>query len=137
MEERFKDRLDRGLLVQMWIGGSFASTKLDPRNIDVTLFIDVEQRNKLSGLEGSGKLRKLMKSRDRIARNYGVSPMFVDYRAVANVFQPDQMTTEDRDYFLGRGIWDDWWQRTRSSDDQPPTHESAASRRGYLEVRLR
>lgn len=59
-------------------------------------------------------------------------------RPVANPWVPGDLGAEGSDYFLARGMWDDWWQRHRSTTDKtlPPTEGDAEPRRGYLEVDL-
>ncbi|MGI5356371.1 DUF6932 family protein [Streptomyces sp. CA-252508] len=96
------------LIHRVWLGGSFVSTKLDPRNIDTTLLIDTDAERSVRG------------------------------HRVAHVFEPERFTPEERTYFTERGVWDDWWQRCRLPDqeDRSPSERSAAPARGYLEVRL-
>lgn len=139
LEVKFKNEL-RGdsLLSHMWLGGSFVSDKTDPRNLDLTLFVDVVARNKIKGLPGAGTLTKLISmSRDSALRKYLVSPIFVNYHKVPHLFDRSQFTTDEAEYFLERGRWDDWWQRVRTGSDPAPTFESCSPRRGYLEVKLR
>lgn len=139
LENRFQAELNGdSLLSHMWLGGSFVSDKLDPRNLDMTLFVDVEARNKIKGLPGAGTLTKLINmSRSSALKRYLVSPIFVNYHKVPHLFDRSQFTTEEADYFLERGRWDDWWQRVRTGSDRSPTIDSCFPRRGYLEVTLR
>ncbi|MFJ5103807.1 DUF6932 family protein [Streptomyces sp. NPDC088554] len=126
------------LVHRVWLGGSFVSTKRDPRNIDVTLLIDNRAEHAVRGKPGSKWLTTAFKSRDRMKEKFGVSPVRVGYRPVSHVFRPELMSSEERSYFTERGVWDDWWQRCRLPDraDRSPSEESAAPARGYLEVRL-
>lgn len=126
------------LIHRIWLGGSFVSTKLDPRNIDTTLLIDTDAERSVRGNPGSKWLTTAFQSRDRMREKYGVSPVRIGYRRVARVFEPERFTAEERTYFTERGVWDDWWQRCRLPDqeDRSPSEQSAAPARGYLEVRL-
>ncbi|MFE1872376.1 DUF6932 family protein [Streptomyces sp. NPDC059496] len=126
------------LIHRMWLGGSFVSTKLDPRNVDTTLLIDTDAERAVRGRPGSKWLTTAFQSRDRMREKFGVSPVRIGYRRVAHVFQPESFTPDERTYFTERGVWDDWWQRCRLSDqaDRTPSERSAAPARGYLEVRL-
>lgn len=122
------------LVDRMWLGGSFASAKRDPRNVDLTLFLNKQVKDAIKGLPGA---RLFKRTRDHFQNNYRVSPLFVDYMPVPNVFQMDLFNEEDRAYFIQRGIWDDWWQRDRDPHGSgAPTVSSCIPRRGYLEVAL-
>ncbi|CAL9482845.1 hypothetical protein SUDANB145_03059 [Streptomyces sp. enrichment culture] len=139
LEDVYADALDGlPLIHSLWLGGSFVSTKLEPRNIDTTLLIDVRAERAVRGKPGSKWLTDAFKSRDSIRKKYGVSPVRVGYQPVGHVFRPERMTDEERTYFMHRGVWDDWWQRCRLTDrtDRSPSEASAVPARGYLEVRL-
>lgn len=139
LEDQYAGDLDGLALVhRLWLGGSYVSAKLDPRNIDATLLIDARAERAVRGKPGSKWLTTAFKSRNSMREKYGVSPMRVGYRPVGNVFRPELMTPEERTYFMERGVWDDWWQRCRLPDhaDRSPSAESAVPARGYLEVRL-
>ncbi|WP_112467003.1 DUF6932 family protein [Streptomyces triticisoli] len=126
------------LIHRMWLGGSFVSTKPDPRNIDATLLIDTRAERAVRGKPGSKWLTTAFQSRDRMREKFGVSPLRIGYQPVARIFEPERFTPEERTYFTQRGVWDDWWQRCRlpGQADRSPSEQSAAPARGYLEVRL-
>lgn len=69
---------------------------------------------------------------------YRVSPLVLRYEAVARVFRPERLAPPEREYLTMRGVWDDWWQRVRAPGvaDGEPTVDTAAPKRGYLEVVL-
>ncbi|RST11812.1 hypothetical protein E2C00_13105 [Streptomyces sp. WAC05374] len=139
LEDTYASLLDGTPLIhRVWLGGSFVSTKLDPRNIDTTLLIDTDAERAVRGHPGSKWLTTAFQSRDRMREKYGVSPVRIGYRRVARVFEPERFIPEERTYFTERGVWDDWWQRCRLPDqeDRSPSERSAAPARGYLEVRL-
>lgn len=134
LEDKYHDRISGPLLDRAWLGGSFVSSKLSPRNVDLTLFVHSDVVEQLRGLPGAGIFKK---SRDTWKQKYGVSPLISYYRPVANIFRMDHIGDADREYFTDRGRWDDWWQRRRlSEDERVPSAESAVARRGYLEVAL-
>ncbi|WP_445524689.1 DUF6932 family protein [Streptomyces cyslabdanicus] len=126
------------LIHRVWLGGSFVSTKPDPRNIDATLLIDTRAERAVRGKPGSKWLTTAFQSRDRMREKFGVSPLRIGYQPVAHIFEPERFTPEERTYFIQRGVWDDWWQRCRlpGQVDRSPSEQSAAPARGYLEVRL-
>lgn len=139
LEDANTDVLDGLTLVhRLWLGGSFVSAKTDPRNVDVTVLIDVRAERAVRGRPGSKWLSTAFQSRDNMLRKFGVSPVRVGYQPVGHVFRPERFTAEERTYFMERGVWDDWWQRCRlpGRTDRSPSRESAAPARGYLEVRL-
>ncbi|WP_324789984.1 DUF6932 family protein [Streptomyces sp. H51] len=53
------------LIHRIWLGGSFVSTKTDPRNIDATLLIDTRAERAVRGRPGSKWLTTAFQSRDR------------------------------------------------------------------------
>ncbi|HEY9476415.1 MAG TPA: hypothetical protein VIS06_21520 [Mycobacteriales bacterium] len=128
---------DGGIIRFVWFGGSFISGKLDPGNIDMTVFYEYDLFAQCSGQEGIGVLRKLFK-RDSMLRRYRVSPICVPSTYVRSPFQIGEANTAGHNYFLHRGAWDDWWQRVRPTGEPKgePTPESSPSRRGYVEVEL-
>jgi hypothetical protein len=119
----------------VWLGGSYVSTKVDPDNIDLTVFIDDEAASVYRGKRGAPWIREAF-DRDKIKRDFGLSPIRVKYRPIPSVFLPDKLASEDQEYLRDRGAWDDWWQRCRQQgiEKMAPTVESARPARGYLEV---
>ncbi len=139
LEDSYPEKLQgRALVHRVWLGGSFVSAKLEPRNIDATVFVDMAAEAAVRGNPGSKWLTNAFKSRDHVLRTFGVSPLRVGYRPVASAFELQSIPPDGQTYFLHRGIWDDWWQRCRlpAGNNQAPTEASAAPVRGYLEVRL-
>lgn len=122
----------------LWLGGSFISDKVSPCNIDATIFLDGVTVEKLKGKRGSGWISQAF-SRDKLDKSpkfSGITPIRVDYFPVISVFQLDSLHSQQRDYLLKRGAWDEWWQRLRDKETLEPTESSAATRRGYIEVVL-
>ncbi|MFJ5099308.1 DUF6932 family protein [Streptomyces sp. NPDC088557] len=138
LEERHADALEgKGLVHAVWLGGSYVSTKLNPHNIDLTVLVDEAASELIKGRVGTKWLNAAFNRKARLAE-FGVSPLRVGYRPVASVFRAELLDPRDQAYLRERGAWDDWWQRCRldGADKTEPTTESAAPRRGYLEVTL-
>lgn len=131
LETKYPDLCESPLLDRVWLGGSFVSTKLDPRNIDATVFLNAATMKALRGNPGSGIFTK---SRESWLRDFSVSPLFVEYHPVAKIFNRDKLEDHELAYFADRGRWDDWWQRCRLGEKTAPSVESAYAARGYLEV---
>lgn len=127
-----------GLLMRVWLGGSFVSAKLDPGNADMTLVVSGEKRRAAKGLVGAGRLVKLTHRQAMLAQ-FKVSPLVLQWEPVPHVFRPETLDPVAREYLTMRGAWDDWWQRVRpptGNSTGAPTLGSAAPVRGYLEVTL-
>lgn len=136
LEDLYASRLtDDPLLHYLWLGGSFASAEVSPRNIDVTVCVDAENRSRLRGVPGGGWMNDAFR-RQAILTKYELSPLEMKYRAVPSVFQLDRLGGDDLTYLRSRGGWDDWWQRCRTPGEGSPSVASAAARRGYLAVTL-
>lgn len=136
LESHYQELLGGEKLVPaLWLGGSFASSKLDPNNIDLTVLLNDRQATLLRGQPGVRWLADAF-SRARVVREYGLSPLEIRYRPLPSVFMSERLPPPDQKYLRERGAWDDWWQRCRTFgvEEGAPTVESAAPRRGYLEV---
>jgi hypothetical protein len=128
----------RPLLMYVWLAGSFVSVKENPRNVDLTVFLDASVRKALAGKERAGWITKAFE-REKIKSEFGLSPLRVLHRPVPHIFRPHLLEDEERDYLQYRGAHDDWWQRCRPTGEGAilsPTDESTATRRGYVEVEL-
>lgn len=125
------------LIHRLWLGGSFVSTKLDPDNVDASVLIDDQACALIKGQPGTRWLTKAF-HREHTHAQFGVTALRIGYRPVASIFKADTLALKEVEYFRDRGIWDDWWQRCRleGQEDAPPSTESAAPVRGYLEVTL-
>ncbi|MEU1285331.1 hypothetical protein [Kitasatospora sp. NPDC005856] len=138
LDENFESVLQgRSLVDRLWLGGSFVSSRFDPNNIDLTVFIDSEAERLVQNKEGAGWLGKAFDRRD-ILRDFRLSPLPVRYHKVISPFRLKELSQVERAYLAGRGGWDDWWQRRRASDQvkDGPTVETVRPVRGYLEVTL-
>lgn len=138
LQARYDSVFDGAPLVHfLWLGGSFASKKLDPRQIDVSIALDAGARRALAGRVGAGWLSDAF-CRSRCEEKFGVSALEVPYVAVPSPFRSDQLGIDAQNYLRERGAWDDWWQRTRlpGMADCAPSVDTAKTVRGYLEVVL-
>lgn len=123
------------ILRSIWIGGSFTSNKVDPRDLDATPVIDGPAADRLAGKPGSGSIKKLTRHRDSVVREYGIEPFPIIWHPVVRPFSSEvAFSIEETEYLQDRGMLDDWWQRHRDGDSDIPTIASCETRRGYLEV---
>jgi hypothetical protein len=139
IQERLAGLLEgRPIIQHLWLGGSFVSAKLDPDDIDLTVFTDSQALEAIKGREGSKWIKSAFQ-RDKVRAEYGLEPHQVKYVAVPHVFRPQELTADGMEYFRDRGRYDDWWQRCHPPGvdaKEEPTVETAAPARGYLEVTL-
>ncbi|WP_344176337.1 DUF6932 family protein [Kribbella lupini] len=136
LESRYEALLDGRRIVEfVWLGGSFVSTRLHPRNIDLTVAINSDAPSKLFEKPGSAWMSRAF-DRLKCQNEFGVAPIQLNYRRVKSVFQSWELPSEDVAYLRERGAWDDWWQRCRLDGETGPSTESAEAKRGYLEVTL-
>jgi hypothetical protein len=123
------------VLIGVWIGGSFPSSKLDPEDIDIAAVFDRRALDALEGQVGVGAFRRLVSNRSKCLDKYGVEPHPVRWVRVATPWDSDAQSPASRDYFHDRGTLDDWMQRARPAGDKvAPRPEDADPARGYLEV---
>jgi hypothetical protein len=137
LDDHFSDVLQGESLVHsVWLGGSFVSSRVDPRNADVTVFVNDAAATAIKGKPRAGWMTRAF-TRVHTEREYLLSALEVRYRPVRSVFDLDELEHTELEYLRQRGAWDDWWQRCRPAGAKDaPTLESAAPRRGYLEVSL-
>ncbi|MBB5913111.1 hypothetical protein BJY24_001978 [Nocardia transvalensis] len=125
------------LLRSFWIAGSFASSKVDPGDIDITPVIDGKLADEAHGKPGSKMIRKLTQHRDGIKQRYGLEVFPLRWYPVVQPHRADASLDGDQQAYLSdRGRLDDWWERCRIDGSDLPSIEGCDSRRGYLEVRL-
>lgn len=138
LEDRWVDILEgRSLIEFLWLGGSFVSAKVDPRNLDVCVAVDATAQELLYKRAGSAWLTRAF-YRDGALKRYRLSPLALPYRAIVSPFQSHQLERPDIDYLRERGTWDDWFQRLRDPEvsDGVPRLSTVPARRGYVEVVL-
>jgi hypothetical protein len=126
---------DSPILKAVWIAGSFASSAIDPGDIDVTPILDGVVADAVAGRPGSGGIRSLTRHRNSVKARYGVEIFPVRWHPIEHPFDNNvDLTGDEAAYLSDRGKMDDWWQRCRVDGQDIPTIESCEARRGYLEV---
>lgn len=126
---------DGPLVKAIWIAGSYASSALNPGDVDVTPILDGIIADSVAGRPGSGGIKKLTKHRDGVKAAYGVEVFPVRWHPIERPFDANlDLTGDEAAYLSDRGKMDDWWQRCRIDGQDIPTVESCETRRGYLEV---
>ncbi|KQU30306.1 hypothetical protein ASG69_04410 [Rhodococcus sp. Leaf225] len=121
------------LLHRVWIGGSFASAKVDPEDVDVTPLISRTSIETLRGRPGSGRVKGLFEQRKNVRRNFKVEP-FAVLASPFTALKLQNLDAHDYEYVASRGMMDDFWQRTTTGGKHAMLAEDATPRRGYLEV---
>ena len=124
-----------GGIGRIWLAGSFASSKLDPSDIDTTYLIHADVYDRLEGedfeslfdaTEKSWCLRRNMRIDSYLIR----MPDDLDFWKLT----PMTFSGKTNDSFRDVGLYDEVWQRIHPS---LLVGEGAAnSRRGYVEVLL-
>ncbi|MFJ9819346.1 DUF6932 family protein [Streptomyces sp. NPDC101151] len=137
LEEHFGDILNgEPLIHRVWLGGSFVSSRVNPRNADLTVFVNDTAAQTIKGKPKAGWMTRAF-TRIHTEKDYFLSALEVRYRPIRSVFQLGELEHTELEYLRQRGAWDDWWQRCRPvGEKDAPTLESAEPRRGYLEVTL-
>lgn len=136
----------RRLFRAMWLGGSFISSKMEPRNLDLTLFVDGEALDACVADKGNSGLCRLT-SRGSLLATLHVSPSVVPYCWARSPWMNDkkrdlseirEFSRKMSNYVTRRGSFDDWWTRVRPTGvpRDEPSEETGNWARGYLEVIL-
>jgi predicted nucleotidyltransferase len=125
-----------------WIGGSFVTAKLTPRDIDVLFIVSEEDRAK-RGVEDRQVIESFMnRVRDPLTGHLKPAHgLLVDSYVINwsphNPAPDGKRTPLHFAYAAERGYWDDWWSRKRvTSKKKPSVREDALPKRGFLEVIL-
>lgn len=138
LERIYESHLEgRHLVEYLWLGGSYVSSKRDPRNIDLTVILNGQSRSVLRGKPGAKWLTEAF-NRDKTLAEFSLSPIELRYEPLASPFRSHLLPPNGQAYLRERGAWDDWWQRCRKGgvEDESPTVDTARAARGYLEVTL-
>lgn len=122
------ERLAPGLVESAWVGGSFATDRLDPDDVDVTFVLDHSVFDSLPPADQVSARR--LGQGDLVRRKTGlrVDVSVMVRERYPSPWQAGMLDPASIGYFSTRGAWDDWWQRSRSSADP------SMPARGYLEV---
>jgi hypothetical protein len=123
-----------GIVHAIWVAGSFVSAEPEPSDIDISPVLDGVKLRAIKGRQGSRLAKRLLSHRESLQRDYHLDVFPIVWLPTTSVFHPPA-NPEQRDYLTRRGSMDDWWQRVRPPGPEgPPTVESAAQLRGYVEV---
>jgi len=99
---------------QEWVSGSFASSKRDPGDVDVVIFLEVADIDTL----------EIVEKQELTALVVGNAPRlrFGTHSFICPVSAPSH--PEHAKHLHLRGYWDDWW-----------SHDKNGNECGYLDVR--
>ena len=131
LEEAYRGHLNGPLIHALWLAGSFVGPKLNPGDVDATLWLRREAASRLVGHRGVGLLKR---NREHFLNKYQVDLVIAYHRPVPSLFNLKRIGEDDKTYFVERGRWDDWWQRDRVNGENAPSVASSYPQRGYLEV---
>lgn len=125
----------------IWIGGSFLTSKVDAKDMDVLFIVNGRDYRKLGAKDQQVVASYLPQAGPlgTAVRGHGLNRLdsFLLFWSPWSPLDP-QGTPEHREYTTWRGYWDDFWQRDRfkKPDGKPPHWKDALPVRGYLEVNL-
>ena len=111
----------------VFVGGTFATTKPNPSDIDITFLVDRDSIAQLFSMQSIQDALKVIKA---------ITNGKVDGYAIPWVpFNNPVSTVPEREYLAQRGWWDDWWQRDVLKADRTVFDRiHSFPKRGYLEV---
>lgn len=137
-----RDLLRRHVRIHaVWLGGSFLTSKVDAKDLDALFIISARDYNKL---DAAGK--KVVHSFQpqngplgTVVRGHGLN-LLDSFLLPWSPWSPLDLANNPghAEYAVGRGYWDDFWQRDRHNKPGgiPPHWRDALPVRGYLEVEL-
>lgn len=121
-------------VAQVWLAGSFITTKLDPGDIDCLYWLDADEVSRVSDPGDRNVLGQFATPTALQSQGLRVDSYVVVWRSIPT---PALADAYDLNYYRDRGHWDDWWQRERSGPKgAPAVRADSIQRRGYLEVTL-
>ena len=120
------------LLRYVWVAGSFASSRVDPTDVDISPVVDGDVADTVR----KRGIKKLIGHRESIKSKYGVEVFPITWVPVVSALSSVGRSAQEAAYISDRGKLDDFWQRRRENEavKAPPTVEECMTRRGYLEV---
>ena len=122
-------------VAQVWLAGSFTTTKLDPGDIDCLYWLDADQVEAVSDVAARNVIG-LFAQPNALREEFGlrIDSYVAVWRSIPDPALGDHL---DWKYYRDRGHWDDFWQRHRTGPKYaPPGRPESIQRRGYLEVTL-
>lgn len=127
--------LGNQLVVAWWIGGSFLTSAVEVKDIDVTPIIDRAAWNASRGKPGMRHVKALVRHRASVRDTFGVEPFVLLWSVVPCTLFPGVLSTADQDSLRDRGGLDAWWQRMRPLGPKgSPGLPTRFAERGYVEV---
>lgn len=127
--------MHKELIERLWVGGGYASARLDPSDVDATFLLNQvahdslsnSQRKKIAGLLKWGGFKRL---------DLKVDGFLLVRKRFAMPWEGAGVTSESTPYVSVRGAWDDWWVRERlhGAKGQTPLIQDSDPVRGYVEV---
>lgn len=122
-------------VINVWVGGSFLTDKLDPDDIDLVYWCEDELVNKVT--DPCERMLLQLFARNQVRTMTGLR---VDTRYCQWYLYPeaDRGTCRAHEtYACRRGYWDDFWMRRRTGEKgAAPQRADALPKRGYFEVEL-
>lgn len=123
-------------VAQVWLAGSFTTTKLDPNDIDCLYWLNTDLVSAAMSDDAAKNVIGLFAQPNALRQQFGlrIDSYVATWRSIPDPALGDHL---DWKYYRDRGHWDDWWQRQRSGPKgAPPGRADSIQRRGYLEVTL-
>lgn len=120
-----------GSLAEVWIGGSFITSKEEPRDIDAVFLFTKDCFD--AAASGSSNDAKLVLSiLTRSSKINRLDPSVDGYALIVPPTEYDVSGEFETIYSRQRGYWDQFWSKTRFVDEKSDGWKYPAS--GYLEV---
>ncbi|WP_371829042.1 DUF6932 family protein [Rhodococcoides kyotonense] len=95
-----------GLLKAIWIAGSFASSAMEPDDIDVSPILDGPKLLEIKGRVGAGRIAELQgERRERMVREYGVEPFPITWWPVTTLRRGEPPRVFCRSYACDISGW--------------------------------
>ncbi|MFF7966319.1 DUF6932 family protein [Streptomyces sp. NPDC007903] len=115
-----------------WISGSFVSAKTNPKDIDVTYFIESSDYEALDEDERT-IIQNLIDVKWCLQKRLRIDPYLIPARGSMKYWElerQDLFSPAARESFLLTGLYDEVWGRVKGQED------GLSIRRGYVEVLL-
>lgn len=120
-----------GSIAEVWIGGSFITSKEEPSDIDVVFLFAKECYDAaVSGVNTDARFVFAILTRNLSIKR--IHPLVDGYALIVPPTEYDVNSKCEAVYSQQRGYWDQFWSKTRFSDEQNDRWKYPAS--GYLEV---
>ncbi len=117
-----------------WISGGFVSDREDPDDVDCVYWVEDLELNQAALRPDSNRIIEIFARKGSLRELVGlrVDTFVAPWNCCPDLEHSTYLT---KHYWAGRGQWDDFWSRMRSSGKgAPAARADAVPRRGYLEV---